>query len=140
MSRIIGDAAMRAVRRPVPGLASRWARPLLPRTTLLSPLARRRPYSEPATPPTHDVAVLGGGITGLAAAYYLTRELPHAKVTIYEAQDRLGGWLDSKRVPVHDGTVLFEAATRSIRPQANGVLTASLVCPGTREWDGSARD
>lgn len=81
--------------------------------------------SEP--PPSHDVAVLGGGITGLACAYYLTRELPRAKITIYEASDRLGGWLSSTRVPVKDGTVLFEAGPRTLRPSSNGALAAQLV-------------
>jgi len=75
----------------------------------------------------NDIAILGGGITGLASAYYLTKELPNAKITIYEASDRLGGWLSSKRVPVKDGTILFEAGPRTLRPSSNGVLSARLV-------------
>ena len=98
---------------------------------LLVPSLARHYSSEP--PPSHDVAVLGGGITGLACAYYLTRELPRAKVTIYEASDRLGGWLSSTRVPVKDGSILFEAGPRTLRPSSNGALAAQLVCkPGTR--------
>lgn len=81
--------------------------------------------SEPE--PSQDVAILGGGITGLASAYYITRELPKAKVTIYEASDRVGGWLSSRRVPVKDGSVLFEAGPRTLRPSSNGVLAARLV-------------
>ncbi|KAK5114462.1 hypothetical protein LTR62_002397 [Meristemomyces frigidus] len=77
--------------------------------------------------PTHDVAILGGGITGLASAYYLTKELPKARITIYEASERIGGWLSSKRVPVKDGTVLFEAGPRTLRPSSNGVLSARLM-------------
>ena len=92
----------------------------------LAPCLARQFSSEP--PPSHDVAVLGGGITGLACAYYLTRELPHAKVTIYEASDRLGGWLSSTRVPVKDGSILFEAGPRTLRPSSNGALAAQLVC------------
>lgn len=75
----------------------------------------------------NDVAILGGGITGLASAYYLTKELPEAKITIYEASDRLGGWLSSKRVPVKDGSILFEAGPRTLRPSSNGMLSARLV-------------
>ncbi|KAI7579543.1 hypothetical protein D0869_03398 [Hortaea werneckii] len=74
-----------------------------------------------------NIAVIGGGITGLASAYYLTKELPRAKITIYEASDRIGGWLSSKRVPVKDGTVLFEAGPRTLRPSGNGVLSARLL-------------
>ena len=81
---------------------------------------------------SHDVAILGGGITGLACAYYLTRELPRAKVTIYEASDRIGGWLSSKRVSVKDGTILFEAGPRTLRPSSsNGILAVRLVRLGT---------
>ena len=90
-----------------------------------TPLCLRQYSSEP--PPSHDVAVLGGGITGLAAAYYLARDLPRAKITIYEASDRLGGWLSSSRVPVKDGSVLFEAGPRTLRPSSNGALAAELV-------------
>lgn len=91
----------------------------------LPPCFAKQFSTEP--PPSHDVAILGGGITGLACAYYLIRELPKAKITIYEASDRLGGWLSSTRVPVRDGSVLFEAGPRTLRPSSNGALAAQLV-------------
>lgn len=101
-------------------------RPRHPRRPRLFAPVWARPYS--AEPPSSDhVAVLGGGITGLACAYYLTRELPRAKITIYEASDRLGGWLSSSRVPVKDGSILFEAGPRTLRPSSNGFLAARLV-------------
>lgn len=75
-----------------------------------------------------DVAILGGGITGLAAAHYIVQELPHAKVTIYESKSELGGWLRSKTVDVGDGEVIFESGPRSLRPTVpNGTLTMRLV-------------
>ncbi|KAK4498067.1 hypothetical protein PRZ48_010723 [Zasmidium cellare] len=98
--------------------------PHLPNALLARPGSRD--YSAEPTA-SHDVAVLGGGITGLASAYYLTRELPTAKVTIYEAKDHIGGWLQSKRVPVKGGSVVFESGPRTLRPQSNGILTASLI-------------
>ena len=76
---------------------------------------------------SHDIAVLGGGITGLATAYFLTQQLPRAKITIYESGDRIGGWLSSKRVDVQGGNVLFEAGPRTLRPASNGVLAARLI-------------
>lgn len=88
--------------------------------------SRLREYSSDSSS-NHDVAVLGGGITGLACAYYITKIIPRANVTIYEASDRLGGWLASRRVPVKDGTVLFEAGPRTLRPSSNGALAAMLV-------------
>lgn len=39
--------------------------------------------------PHHKVAVIGGGVSGLAAAHYLARQ--GLKVDLYEASDRLGG-------------------------------------------------
>lgn len=39
------------------------------------------------------VAVVGGGIGGLTAAWTLRRERPDAEVTVYEASDRVGGKL-----------------------------------------------
>lgn len=101
------------------------------RARTLRPLASGvRTYSSQHQDHGNDVAILGGGITGLASAYYLTKQIPHAKITVYEASDRLGGWLSSKRVPVKDGNVLFEAGPRTLRPASNGVLSARLVCCG----------
>ncbi|KAF2147139.1 uncharacterized protein K452DRAFT_282124 [Aplosporella prunicola CBS 121167] len=69
-----------------------------------------------------DVAVLGGGLTGLASAHFLARELPHAKITVYERSARVGGWLHSVRKPVPGGgEVVFEQGPRTIR-QANTAL------------------
>ncbi|KAH9807328.1 Protoporphyrinogen oxidase, partial [Teratosphaeria destructans] len=88
---------------------------------------RRYESSAPDRAPSKDVAILGGGITGLASAYFLTRQLPRTKITIYEASDRIGGWLKSTRVPVKHGNVLFEAGPRTLRTSANGALAAKLL-------------
>lgn len=61
-------------------------------------------------------------MTGLATAYYLTRFVPEAKITLYEASGRLGGWVDTEKVAVRgpDGeekTVLFERGARGIQAQ-----------------------
>lgn len=89
-----------------------------------------RAYSTSAkeSHPDDEIAVLGGGITGLASAFYLTKELPNAKITLYEASDRLGGWLQTKYVDVGDGTILFEQGPRTLRPKGvAGHLTLDLV-------------
>lgn len=83
-------------------------------------------------PPSHDppqnIAILGGGITGLASAYYLSKELPSASITLYEASDRMGGWLQSKHVDVGNGKVIFEQGPRTIRPRTPaGLVTLELV-------------
>lgn len=89
-------------------------------------------YTPSATPNprAQNIAVLGGGIAGLSTAFNLTNDLPDAKVTIFEANDKPGGWVDSEHVEVNDGKVLFEWGPRSLRPDmlGNGLATLRLVC------------
>ena len=75
----------------------------------------------------HHVAVLGGGLTGLSAAYHLARRYPNVSVTVYEKTSRFGGWVKSERVDVEDemgnkASVVLEAAPRTLRPNAQSVL------------------
>lgn len=75
-----------------------------------------------------DVAVLGGGITGLVSAYYLSKEFPNAKIFLLEGSSRLGGWVKSEKVDVGNGNVLFEQGPRNLRPSIpNGLITLDLV-------------
>ena len=75
-----------------------------------------------------NIAVVGGGITGLTAALYAKDAFKNANVTVYEAGSRVGGWLQSKYVDVKDGTVLFEQGPRSLRTKTlNALATVSLV-------------
>lgn len=41
------------------------------------------------------IAVVGGGISGLAAAFHLVQLLPRAEIALFEASDRLGGVLQT---------------------------------------------
>ncbi|XP_011289420.2 protoporphyrinogen oxidase isoform X4 [Felis catus] len=59
------------------------------------------------------VVVLGGGISGLAASYHLSRAPCPPKVVLVEASERLGGWIRSVRGP---GGAIFELGPRGIRP------------------------
>lgn len=94
----------------------------------LRSLQTLRKYSSALNEVKH-VAVLGGGVTGLSAAHYITQEFPNTKVTILESQPRVGGWLRSTEVDTEDGTVIFESGPRSLRLQgANGALMLRLVC------------
>ncbi|XP_032373580.1 protoporphyrinogen oxidase isoform X2 [Etheostoma spectabile] len=71
------------------------------------------------------VAVLGGGIGGLAASYYLCKSPQVTKVLVLESSSRLGGWLRSTRRS--DGAV-FEHGPRGIRPAgAVGRNTLNMV-------------
>lgn len=55
------------------------------------------------------LAVIGGGISGLTAAYRLTKLLPEARVELFEAGDRLGGVLQTRR----EGDLLIECGADS---------------------------
>ncbi|RPA94850.1 Protoporphyrinogen oxidase [Choiromyces venosus 120613-1] len=83
-----------------------------------------------------SVAVLGslytscmcGGITGLSAAWYLSKLAPSVPVTLYEKLDRLGGWLHTKRVESEDGIIQFEQGPRTIRPwTVSGLVTIDMI-------------
>ncbi|KAI1756558.1 hypothetical protein F4782DRAFT_537665 [Xylaria castorea] len=67
-----------------------------------------------------EIAVLGGGITGLTTAHYLARHAENAHITIYEASDRPGGWIKADRIDVEDkegqrGHVLLQNGPRMLR-------------------------
>jgi protoporphyrinogen/coproporphyrinogen III oxidase len=73
------------------------------------------------------ITILGGGITGLSAAFHLSRKFPSSRITLLEKSDRLGGWVHSKRVqfPVPGGDVgsaVLELGPRTMRPQSKALL------------------
>ncbi|XP_047218089.1 protoporphyrinogen oxidase isoform X1 [Girardinichthys multiradiatus] len=71
------------------------------------------------------VAVLGGGIGGLAASFYLCKNPQVTKVIVLESSSRFGGWLWSLRRS--DGAI-FELGPRGIRPAgAVGRNTLDMV-------------
>lgn len=71
------------------------------------------------------VVVLGGGISGLAASYHLSRAPRPPKVVLVEGSERLGGWIRSVRGP---GGAVFELGPRGIRPAgALGARTLLMV-------------
>ncbi len=71
------------------------------------------PKSTTITPNHGDysIAVIGGGISGLAAAHRLLELRPQAKVILLEARDRLGGVLQSER---RDGFLIEHGADNFI--------------------------
>ncbi|HET7329043.1 MAG TPA: protoporphyrinogen oxidase [Nocardioidaceae bacterium] len=81
------------------------------------------------------VAVLGGGIAGLAAAYSLRRQRPDLEVTVYEGSSVVGGKLrvsELAGLPVDEGA----EAMLNRRPEAVALthaagLTDDLVHPQT---------
>ncbi|KAI0045010.1 Protoporphyrinogen oxidase [Auriscalpium vulgare] len=79
------------------------------------------------SPSNPQIVVLGGGLTGLSAAFHVARRHPHARITLFEKKGRFGGWVRSERVEVHDedgnkASVVLEAGARTIRANAKPVL------------------
>ena len=80
------------------------------------------------------VAVIGGGITGLAAAYELRRSSPAPEVTVFDADERLGGKLRTTPFAglpaVDEGADAFLARVPYAVDLA-GELGLDLVSPAT---------
>ncbi|KAI0890730.1 Protoporphyrinogen oxidase [Annulohypoxylon maeteangense] len=77
-----------------------------------------------------EIAVLGGGITGLTAAHYLARNAKNAHITLYEGSSRLGGWVQSETLRVGDGEndkVRFQRGPRILRPYTTSVKYDEMV-------------
>ncbi|XP_056632207.1 protoporphyrinogen oxidase [Diorhabda sublineata] len=69
--------------------------------------------------------ILGGGLSGLSAAYYLLRKSPKYQIALLEASNRLGGWIKSNSV---DNNIIFEEGPRTIRPHGPAASnTLSLI-------------
>ncbi|XP_022654730.1 protoporphyrinogen oxidase-like isoform X3 [Varroa jacobsoni] len=72
-----------------------------------------------------SAVVLGGGISGLAATYYLTRIPDIQRIILVDKKARLGGWIQSTRYPC--GTV-DEHGPHSIRVDGvQGANTLNLI-------------
>ncbi|OQE46690.1 hypothetical protein PENCOP_c001G01793 [Penicillium coprophilum] len=71
---------------------------------------------------TYTAAVLGGGITGLTAAWQLAQDPTCERINVFEKSDRLGGWIDSETIPVDGGNIVFEYGPRTLRSSLPGSL------------------
>ncbi len=54
------------------------------------------------------LVIVGGGISGLAAAYYASKNLPDARVTLIEAGKQWGGKIATERVSLDEGQFIIE--------------------------------
>ncbi len=90
-----------------------------------------------APPTQRTVAVLGGGIAGLAAAWELSTAEPPTQVIVFEGDARLGGKLRTEAFGGRHDVDLGPDAFVARRPEAVTLcselgLTAELVTPGVR--------
>ena len=78
-------------------------------------------------PKAKRIGILGSGITGHTTAYHLAKTLPDAKITILEKSSRTGGWLDSEKIEVDGGHVVFEWGPRTLRAGQASTATVNLL-------------
>lgn len=60
-----------------------------------------------------QIVVVGGGITGLSAAWELQRKRPDARVILIESTGRLGGKIWTERIDAPEGIYVCEAGAES---------------------------
>lgn len=80
------------------------------------------------------IAILGGGLSGLSAAFHLARRAPlSTQITLLEASARLGGWVKSERlsIPDHNASMVLESGPRTLRASGQSVLELVSGCLST---------
>ena len=75
------------------------------------------------------VVILGGGISGLSAAWGLRTQYPAAKITLIEKQNRLGGFIETSR----EGGFLFEKGPRTFEYSRSSHLLSLIHDMGLSE-------
>jgi oxygen-dependent protoporphyrinogen oxidase len=55
-----------------------------------------------------EIVIVGGGIAGLAAAYYASRRAPDLRITVLESDSRWGGKITTDRVDFAGGSFVIE--------------------------------
>lgn len=94
------------------------------------------------------IIVVGGGITGLTAAYRLSQALPTARITVIEAADRVGGKIRSTPFAGIDGVDEGADAFLTRVPHATALatelglgdaLTSPAVAAANVWWNGLHR-
>jgi oxygen-dependent protoporphyrinogen oxidase len=78
----------------------------------------------PPSPPSPHVVVVGGGVSGLAAAHGIKQALPDAEVTVLESSPRIGGSLRTAEV---GGVVVDVGAETMLHRRPEGVRLAQEV-------------
>jgi spermidine dehydrogenase len=95
---------------------------------------------------TYDLVVVGGGISGLAAAYFFRQRAGHkARILLLDNHDDFGGHATRNEFNVDGRLLLGNGGTHAIAtptpysPQARGLLTALGIDPPALAAQGSDR-
>ena len=90
---------------------------------------RKFPIGSLAVEETYDLVVVGGGLSGLAAAWFYRRANPSARILILENHDDFGGHakrneftLDGRRVIGYGGSQSLQSPNALFSPVAKGLV------------------
>src|SRR4051812_17709178 len=86
-------------------------------------------FDQAAIEETYDLVVVGGGISGLAAAWFYRRARPSARILILDNHDDFGGhakrnefMLDGRRVIGYGGSQSLQSPNALFSPVAKGLI------------------
>lgn len=86
------------------------------------------PSSAPAADYDVDILIVGAGISGLGAAYYVQRDLPGKTYAIVEARDGVGGTWDLHRYPgIRSDSDLFTFGYEFKPWKGDTIATAEVI-------------
>ncbi|MBC7661826.1 MAG: FAD-dependent oxidoreductase [Chitinophagaceae bacterium] len=120
--------------------------------TMLSPLTRRTavkasslgfltlPFAKSAkaaVKPAQRLAIIGGGIGGVASAYFAG---PEWSIDLFESRDRLGGHADTIQVNVEGESCPVDVGADFFAPQSHPLYWAFLEHVGIRTPDNAKTD
>ena len=82
------------------------------------------------SPPDLDIAIVGGGVSGVYAAWRLAQEQPHLRVRLFEASERIGGRLHSVAFPQAPHLVAEAGGMRFLEAHAHvfGLVNRHWAC------------
>lgn len=81
---------------------------------------------------TADVLVVGGGIVGLATAWQISRQLPDARITLLEKEDRVGAHQSGRNSGVLHSGIYYKPGSLKAKTCRAGKLAMENFC---REHD-----
>ncbi|MGC8855562.1 MAG: protoporphyrinogen oxidase [Anaerolineae bacterium] len=79
------------------------------------------------------LTIIGGGISGLSAAYHTLQKAPQTQITLLEASDRWGGKITTDRVPYEGGHFIIEGGPDTfLATKPHGIALCNALGLGQR--------
>lgn len=73
-------------------------------------------------PTNGKVGIIGAGILGLSYAYFITKLRPDINITIFESQNRPGGYIHTTQLDDNGNMIKLEKGPRTLRGVSEGTL------------------